>query len=192
MDLYTRYTDCELFSLLTAGDERAFAEIYDRYWELLFRHALRILQDKSHAQDMVQDTFTNLWSKHRTLDSSGKLSALLYKMLRNRIFDFMDYSQVRADYITALTSVSNSGIWTTDARLRERELATAIENEIRQMPVRMREVFELSRSGHLSYREIAAQLHISENTVKVQVSRALGKLQKLLTILLTILLLSVQ
>lgn len=188
MDLYSRYTDCELFSLLTAGDEDAFAEIYERYWELLFRHALRILQDQNHAQDMVQDTFTSLWSKHRTLDSSGKLSALLYKMLRNRIFDFIDYSQVRTDYVTALTAVSNSGTWTADARLRERELATAIENEIRQMPVRMREVFELRRNRNLSYREIAAQLHISENTVKVQVSRALGKLQKLFTILFAILL----
>ncbi len=188
MTLYNHHGDDELFLLLTTGHEGAFAEIYDRYWELLFRHALRILQDQDHAQDMVQDTFTSLWSKHQTLDSSGKLSALLYKMLRNRIFDFIDYSQVRTDYITALTSVSNSGTWTADARLRERELATAIENEIRQMPVRMREVFELRRNRDLSYREIAAQLHISENTVKVQVSRALGKLHKLFAILFAILL----
>ncbi len=184
MNLYSGYNDQELFSLLTTGDEYAFAEIYDRYWELLFRHALRILQDQSYAQDMVQDTFTNLWSKRETLDNAGKLSALLYKMLRNRIFDFIDYSQVRADYITALTVVSSSGTWTADARLRERELAAAIEKEIHSMPARMREVFELSRKENLSYREIASQLRISENTVKVQVSRALGKLHKLFAALI--------
>jgi RNA polymerase sigma-70 factor (ECF subfamily) len=188
MSLYDKCSDDELFSLLVTGDEGAFAEIYERYWQMLFRHAIRVLQDQYHAQDMVQDTFAGLWQKRGSLHNEGKLSSLLYKTLRNRIFDFMDYSQVREEYITTLISVKTSDCPPTDSRLIERELAAAIEKEISNMPARMRAVFELSRKDNLSYRQIASQLQISENTVKVQVSRALGKLQRLLTLSLVMLL----
>jgi RNA polymerase sigma-70 factor (ECF subfamily) len=52
-----------------------------------------------------------------------------------------------------------------------------IEEEIERLPPRMKEVFNMSRKLHMSYKEIAATLGISEETVKSQVKRALAILR---------------
>ncbi|WP_379019232.1 RNA polymerase sigma factor [Parapedobacter deserti] len=182
---YGRYTDHRLLSLLKSGDERAFAEIYQRYWEVLFRHALRILQDDDLAKDALQDVFATLWDKHATIDDRGRLSAFLYRSVRNRVFDLLDHSKVKNAYLSMVTKVADEGVWSVDAHIREKELAKAIEREVANMPEGMRRVFELNRRDGLSYREIASELHISENTVKVQVSRALRLLRKVFNLLIS-------
>ncbi|PRD47752.1 RNA polymerase sigma factor [Sphingobacterium haloxyli] len=185
MTYYGRYTDHKLLSLLKSGDERAFAEIYRRYWEVLFCHALRILQDDDLAKDALQDVFATLWDKYATIDDRGKLSAFLYRSVRNRVFDLLDHSKVKDAYLSMVTKVADIGVWSVDAHIRERELAGAIEREVADMPEGMRRVFELSRLDGLSYREIASELQISENTVKVQVSRALRLLRKVFNLLIS-------
>ncbi len=172
------HTDQALLESLRHGDEGAFAEIYGRYWEVLFRHALRILQDEAQAQDAVQDVFMAVWQKHADLDSGGKLSAYLYKSLRNRIFDLLDRSKVKEAYLAKVAELGEGGAWSVDERIREKELTEAIERELDGMPAGMRLVFQLSRNEDLSYKEIAERLQISENTVKVQVSRALRILRR--------------
>ncbi|MNI50552.1 RNA polymerase sigma factor [compost metagenome] len=57
--------------------------------------------------------------------------------------------------------------------MRNRELAERIELEVAQLPAKMREVFELSRNAHLSHREIALRMDISDKTVKKQMNNAL-------------------
>lgn len=170
--------DTELTSRLRDGDERAFAEIYGRYWEVLFRHALRILQDREQAQDAVQDVFAALWARHAELDPGARLSAFLYRSVRNRVFDLLDRSKVKEAYLATVVDVARAGQWSVDEQLREKELADILARELADMPAGMRRVFELSREDGLSYKEIAERLHISENTVKVQVSKALRLLRK--------------
>jgi hypothetical protein len=68
MAAYGTYTDQELTALLKGGDERAYTEIYTRYWPLLFRHSLKMLHDEDQAMDVVQDIFTSLWFNRDVLD----------------------------------------------------------------------------------------------------------------------------
>jgi RNA polymerase sigma-70 factor (ECF subfamily) len=56
-----------------------------------------------------------------------------------------------------------------------------IEKEMAALPSGMQKIFELSRREHLSHREIAAQLNISEETVKKQVNNALRILRSKLS-----------
>jgi len=60
-----------------------------------------------------------------------------------------------------------------DVNFNVRELARIIEEEIEKMPPKMREIFELSRKKHLSHREIAVKLNLSDHTVRNQIKRAL-------------------
>jgi RNA polymerase sigma factor (sigma-70 family) len=57
--------------------------------------------------------------------------------------------------------------------VREHQLSQLIEQEINQLPPKMREIFVLSRKHNLSHRQIAEQLDIAEPTVKKQVANAL-------------------
>ncbi|QXU43473.1 RNA polymerase sigma factor [Pedobacter sp. D749] len=60
MDLYPRQTDQQLLSQLSAGDERAYAAIYERYKFLLFSFALRRLGDGQESEDLLHEVFLSL------------------------------------------------------------------------------------------------------------------------------------
>lgn len=174
---YKSLPDHELAVFLKAEDRVAFTEIYDRYWTVLFLHARKILRNDEEAEDIVQELFTQLWRKAPVIDFNANLSGYLYRAVRNRIMDHVTHKKVVFDYQQSLIDFIGSGYSAPDELVQEKELAMLIEHEIQALPERMREVFVLSRKQHLSYREIGEQLGISENTVKNQVSSALGILR---------------
>lgn len=155
-------------------DQAAFAEIYERYWSVLFLHARNLLRDNEEARDIVQELFTSLWQRSNSLEATNtSLSAYLYKAIRNKVFDHLKHKKVVKDYLDSLNEFLEEGTIETDTLVREKELAAVIEKEIALLPKKMRVIFELSRKQHLSYQQIAGQLDISEHTVKSQVSNAL-------------------
>ncbi|MFC5412605.1 RNA polymerase sigma factor [Larkinella bovis] len=171
-------SDLELVALIAQDDVQAFAEIYQRYKGILYRHAYRMLNDQEEAKDVLQDLFTTFWTRRKEISVKGSLSSYLYSALRNRIFDLIAHKQVEQKYIQSLAHFMEAGECITDQQVREKELSALIEKEILLLPPRMREVFELSRKHNLSYKEIADELNISDKTVKKQVNNALTILRE--------------
>ncbi|EHQ25198.1 RNA polymerase sigma-70 factor [Mucilaginibacter paludis] len=173
----TSIADAELVVLLKEGHRAAFSEIYARYQGLLYIYACKIVKDEDEAEDIVQDIFIYLWSKHSQIQFNSSLSAYLYSAVRYKFFDLLDRKKVRVDYAESLGKFLDTGVAITDEYIREKELANLIEKEIARLPAKMREVFELSRKAHLSHREIAQKLNLSEKTVKNQVNNSLKELR---------------
>ncbi len=173
MALYSNLSDIELAIRLKKGDQLAYAEIYDRYWGILYRYSRRLLQNEEEAEDVVQDIFVMLWSKGAELELKVSLSSFLYASVRNRILKHFEKSKVRGNYLRSLEHFIDNGECITDHLVREHQLAARIEQEVSLLPAKMREVFELRRKANLSYKDIAEKLDISEKTVKKQVSNAL-------------------
>lgn len=174
---YSSIPDPDLLALLKSGNERAYEEIYRRYWALLFRHARRILQDEDGAEDVVQEVFLNLWKKADVLELKISLSGYLYTAVRNKILDLMAHSKVKEKYIASLGDFLEASSCETDHRVREKQLKEIIEQELSALPEGMRKAFELSRNTDMSYKEIAAELGVSEGVVRNQISRALKMLR---------------
>jgi len=171
-----------LIDLLKSGDHTAFIEIYERYWMVLYLHARKMLRNEEEAEDIVQELFSALWLKRESLQLKTTIAAYLYSAIRNRVFNQIEHKKIVTDYQRSLQQFLEEGELVTDDLYRERELAELIEKEIQALPVKMRQVFELSRKQHLSYRDIARQLDISEHTVKSQVSNALKILKTKLNV----------
>ncbi|MFC6100808.1 RNA polymerase sigma factor [Olivibacter domesticus] len=170
---YRLLTDAALTERMIVQDHRAFKEIYDRYWSILYRHALHMLRDDEQAADVVQDIFANLWDKAAMLKISNSLSSFLYASVRNRIFDLIDREKVKHKYLAFSMASFDVEKCEADELIRERQLRQAIEEEVNRLPAKMREIFVLSRYAHLSYQEIADQIQISEGTVRKQIHNAL-------------------
>ncbi|MES2826724.1 MAG: RNA polymerase sigma-70 factor [Bacteroidota bacterium] len=170
---YLKFSDKELAALLKGGDELAYTEIFERYTEILLRHAYRLLTNEEQAADIVQDVFMNLWQKHDAIDFKSNLSGFLYTSVRNKIFDFLSHQKVVIRYAEQAGHFMAEGYPITDDLVRERELARVIEREINALPEKMRVIFLLNKQEGLSYKEIAAKLHISDQTAKQQVYKAL-------------------
>lgn len=173
MAKYSVYSDPQLLELLKAGDHRAYTEIYHRYHASLYIHAFKRLQDREECRDIVQELFTTLWIKHGEIVFKTTLSGYLYMAVRNRIFDLLAKKRLKQEYIISVQHFSEAGTVHADHLARQNQLAAMIEQEIAALPPRTREIFELSRKGFLSHREIAQRLNLSEQTVKSTVNNAL-------------------
>jgi len=173
MSIYTTYTDHQLTDLLAKKNGEAFSEIYNRYWAVIFRHARRMTKDDDLAKDVVQDVFVSLWDKAMDIQLEGSLSSYLYATARNKILNIYDRTRVKNKYIASLEHFMKNGENITDHLLRERLLASKIEQEISLLPKKMRQVFEMSRKSNMTYKQIAENLNISDKTVKKQMSNAI-------------------
>lgn len=174
---YALMTDIQLVNRLAGGDKSAFSAIYERYWLVLRRHALRMLQDEEETKDVLQEVFSTLWDKAEQLQFTTSLSSFLYASVRNRILNIIKHRKVAGNYFKDLGAFIEQGHVTADAAIREKQLAQRIEEEIALLPEKMRQVFELSRKHHLSYQQISEELNITEHTVRKQMSNALKQLR---------------
>jgi RNA polymerase sigma-70 factor, ECF subfamily len=167
------FTDAELMLLCKNGNATAFEEIYNRYWGILFGHARKMLQDNDQAKDAVQDIFTTFWIKASELEIKTSVSAYLYTCLRNKILDSIAKNKVKTNYLSSITNYQNNIQFIADDFLVAKQLAQHIEAEVANLPPKMKAVFELSRNHYFTYKAIAQQLNITDNTVKKQISNAL-------------------
>lgn len=166
-----------LLQQLRDGDGTAFTAIYNTYYGTLYLHAYNRLRNREIAQDIVHDLFTNLWSKKTQLTISEGLSSYLYTAIRNRIIDYVSRQESSSRYIQSLGNYLEQNRDTPDLKVEAQELAAMIEKEIAALSPQLRIVFELSRNEHLSHKEIAIKLNLSEQTVRGYIKNALRTLR---------------
>lgn len=177
MSVLTEPCESELLQQLIAGDEGAFRALYDKYKGLLYIHAYRKLKNKEEARDIIQDIFLSIWERRERLNITESFSAYLYKAIRYKVIDRInkrnDAAAYQEHFQAFLNTYLNASADNADHLVRERILTSIIDKEISQLPPKMRAVFELSRKSELSHKEIAAQLNLSEQTVRTHVKHAL-------------------
>jgi RNA polymerase sigma-70 factor (ECF subfamily) len=173
MSAASKLDDDQLVALLNEGNNIAYAEIYNRYHAALYIHVFNKLRNREEARDIVHDLFSSLWVNREKLSISTTLAAYLYAAARYRVFDLIARRQVYNQYLESIRDFANKGDCVTDHLVREKQLQQIIDKEISALPTKMREIFELSRTGNLSHRAIAELLGLSEHTVKKQVNNSL-------------------
>ncbi|WDF78961.1 RNA polymerase sigma-70 factor [Mucilaginibacter sp. KACC 22773] len=188
MGTYSGLSDNELINLIKESDHSAYNEIYHRYFYLIYTHAYKKLRDEEQAKDIVQDIFATIWFKRESDLPKANLAGYLFTAVRNRIFDLFAHEHVKTKHIDSLKDYLNGNAGApTDHRVRENDMKAHIEKEIRALPLKMRQIFEMSRKANLSYKEIAERLNVSENNVSKQVNNALRVLKTKLNLIIFIL-----
>jgi len=187
MSIYNSLKDSELLGLLRSGNEKAFAEIYERYWGLMFHHVLKMTGDKDETKDLVQEVFTNLWLNVEQIEPETNIAAYLYVSARNKVINLIRHDKVKNNYLSSLSNFANHHQNSILEQLSAKDLSIAIDKEIQNLPCKMREIFELSRKKFRSHKEIAEELQISDKTVKKQINNAIKILRLRLNIFILIL-----
>lgn len=176
MALYSSHTDEQLFSLLNSNDEKAFTELYNRYWKRLLIRANLLLNSHEDAEELVHDIFVSLWKKRTTLILLHSFHTYIAAMLQYGCFEVL--ANRKRQRIRQMTSeVPEKEDLSTQKWLDFDYLRKELEAAISQLPEKCQLVFRLSREQGLSDKEIAGKLEISVNTVRTQMHRALAKLK---------------
>lgn len=160
----------------------AFEEMYRRFASALLGFAHARLGSRHAAEDLVQELFLILWRNRRKWELTRSLNSYLFSALRNHIVSYRRSVQARGGQAQHLDGsdervVAIPDTTGADDRVREHELADAIERAIGELPRRCRETFLLVRQQHLSYVEAAEVLGISVKGVEMNMVRALAALR---------------
>jgi RNA polymerase sigma-70 factor (ECF subfamily) len=187
MKLHGKISDVDLIAQVKMGDEKAFTEIYNRYWPVLYLHAHHMLNNYDEARDVVQEVFTCFWNKAQDLELTASISAYLYRSTRNSVLNLIRKEKNRNHYLAEMGDFFEQGEFSTDATVNFNELKRLIDREVQLLPKKMREVFEMSRNESLSHAKIAEHLNISDLTVKKQINKAIHILRRKLDLPLSVL-----
>ncbi|WP_205508883.1 RNA polymerase sigma factor [Longitalea arenae] len=174
MEAVVIHTDELLLSQVADGDKDAFTLLYRRYWQSLFTTAAKALRSKTDAADLVQDIFLSIWNRRHDLRITGSLAAYLQTSVKYSVIKYIEKNITRRDYLVLITEMLvHYQPPDAESQLQIKELQSLIQSAVEQMPQKMREVYQLSRKHHLSHKEIAERLGISDETVKKHIQHAL-------------------
>ncbi len=169
--------DQELCALLKEGNEKAFAEIFNRYQAPLFDFAYKRIRDKDEAKDIVQEIFVRLWNNRADHQIKTSLRSYLYRCVLNGTLNYISHQVIREEYVQSLQHMIDEPAHEADYPIREADMENLIKSEIAALPPKMREVFELRKLEYLSNKQIAGKMGISEQTVETHMKRALKVLR---------------
>lgn len=163
--------DVQLLTLIRKEDNAAFQEIYDRYWVALFNAAFKRLKSAHLAEEMVQETFLNLYLKRESIRATSSLGPYLHSVLKFKVIDEIRKqlsSNTYQQFILASPLTANPD---GQELLERKEISLQFDHFSDTLPKKCREVFLLKQED-LSNQVIADQLQISEKTVEGHVSKA--------------------
>jgi RNA polymerase sigma-70 factor (ECF subfamily) len=173
-------SDEAVVALVARGDERALAELYDRYGTPAYSLARRVLRDPALAEDAVQDAFLAIWrGAERFAPERAKASSWIMTLVHRRAVDLVRREQRRrADSLPEAEPAAPEGSAEDAVWLRlERE---RVQQALRQLPDRQRETLELAYYGGFTQSELADRLGRPLGTIKSQMFAALAGLREVL------------
>lgn len=178
------FTDEQLAEQIQEGDQRALADIIERYQQKLFFYTLRMVGSEDEADDVVQETFLKAYQNINSFDVSRKFSSWIYRIAHNQAVN-----AVKKKNRVKLVEVVNLD-WYME---HETEVLDFIESEERKelsedlllllenLRPDYKEVVLLYYFENKSYDEISDIMQIPKTTVGVWLNRAKEQLKKKIT-----------
>ncbi|MEJ2880178.1 RNA polymerase sigma factor [Pedobacter sp. GR22-6] len=179
MNSYKTFSDTELCSLLKDGDESAYTEIYNRYWQTIYSIAYNRLRNLESAQDLVHDTFASLWINREKV-SIENLKSYLAVSIKYRIIELIRREKLASTFELLAPSAYPGNFNDASEALHFKNILRLMEEEIENLPERCKLIFKYSRNENKSAKEIASELNISQSTVENQLNKALSRLRLVL------------
>ena len=175
-------SDEQLMSRLSGPEvELALSKLYDRYSRTVFGVGLKILGDRSLAEELLQEVFLKVWRSSHTFDPSrGSFSTWLYRVTRSVALDLYrkrahKVRQVSNGemHIAAVRDLSDGPQEVVD----ESWLTWRVSMALEVLDAPHREVIELAYFSGLSQREISERTGVPLGTVKSRTASAFKRLR---------------
>lgn len=159
---------------LKAGNEMAFRELFDEYYQALCLFAVKYLRNDAEAEDVVQESFIKYWNRYANFDHLLKIRSFLYTSVHN-------------DCLNRLRGSKRTREWLSDKEddtifynsLIEEEALRIFYQAVETLPSQTRKVICFALDG-LNNERIAFEMGISENTVHMLKKLAYKKLKAIL------------
>lgn len=175
---YGRMSDERLMDLTAAGDQEAFAQLYQNTDKTIYSFILSIVRHQQDAEEIMQETYMKVWTSSAGYKSQGKPLAWMFTIARNLCY--MRFREQKHE-----SDLGLDDLWEREVG----ELCPQVENAVDKVVLQTalsvlkeeeRQIVLLHTAAGLKHREIAASLGMPLATVLSKYNRAMKKLQKAL------------
>jgi len=168
---FASLSDDQLTALLREGEDRAFDEIYARYWDKLYYAAHRMVKSAAVAEEITQDTFMLFWAKRETLEIQS-LSPYLAAMLRYEVYRYLAKSK-QAEEAAQSIRYEHAPSVSMEQEIENRLLLEIITNLTNRLPEKCRLVLQYNKLHDRSLPDVCEELNISPKTAEAHLTKAL-------------------
>ncbi|MBV7533813.1 RNA polymerase sigma factor [Chitinophaga sp. sic0106] len=165
----------ELLVRTADGDETAFAQIHQHYWNEVYSLALAFLKSPAMAEDIIQEVFIKLWLKRTQLTEIKEFTPYLMVMVRNEIISHLRKDATRQKQLQQYMTGTLLAQELPAASITE--TSAVISSALASLPQKQQQIFAMSRDEGLSHEAIAAQTGLSKKTVANTITIALNAIR---------------
>lgn len=162
------------------GDQKAYAELMQRYKDSIYFMALKMVNNKDDAMDLTVETFGKAFENLDKYKPDFAFSTWLFRIATNNCIDFIRKKRINIVSLHSFTDddgeerqfeMRSETLNPEETSIRKQE-NEKLKNIVDQLPLRYRKLIILRYFEEQSYEEIAQQLDLPLGTVKAQLYRA--------------------
>jgi RNA polymerase sigma-70 factor, ECF subfamily len=157
------------------GDERAFTLIVRTYEQPVFNYVLRLVGDRTLAEDLTQEVFLRVFQGLPKFSLRCRFTTWLFQVTKNRVLDELRANERRPRLTVMLDDVPHLEV--LDAPVEQVEAMDAVWRAVEGLNVDLKMALLLRDVVGLSYTEIADSLEITLATVKWRIYKAREEVQ---------------
>ncbi len=171
MDNSQFISDNQLIVYMIEGNQSAFKQLFDKYYDYAFKVAC-LYCSFLDAEEIVSDVFIKVWNNREGLKEIQNLRYYLFSSVKNQSLNYLRKKKIDTADIENIFDFLIQDEENPQWQMEVKELSGRLENVISNLPPKCRMVFQLVREEGMKYKDVAAQLSISENTVEAHLKKA--------------------
>jgi len=173
MSHYNLHTEKELLNRVASGDEKAFRDLFGRYYGQLYQYIFGFIKSKQVSEELVMDVFLKIWLGRDLITQIEKFDAFLFRVAHNKSIDFLR-SVARDPKLKDLLweNIQLANDAQSDSSILIQEYEIKLREAISLLSPQRRKVYQLSREQDMTHDQIAAQLNLSKNTINNHIVEA--------------------
>ncbi len=162
------------------GDQKAYAELMQRYKDSIYFMALKMVNNKDDAMDLTVETFGKAFENIEKYKPDFAFSTWLFRIATNNCIDFIRKKRLNVVSLQSMSEEDNdekqlqiaSDTLNPEQTSIKKQESEKLKSIVEQLPQRYRTLIILRYYDEQSYEEIAQQLDLPLGTVKAQLFRA--------------------
>jgi len=162
--------DRSLLEDFILGDNMAFEKIYQYYRVPVVRFSVSIIKDEQEAENIYHEVFLKILKNRKNIKPELNFNSYVFTAVKNEIFDYLKALNrnncLKERFWERLQHMEN------DCDSEKEDNLNKLENIIKSLSPKRRQILEMNYFEKKSYNEIADILMISKNTVKNQLVKA--------------------
>lgn len=174
--------DQDIIDEVLKGQTNAFSGLVDKYKDMVFTLAFRLMKDKRLSDEMSQTVFIKIYKKLNSFKGQSKFSSWIYRITYNTCLDELRKRGKNYKFVQ-INDFTEHEVLTVESALdqmKKDELTETIKSGLEELPGEMAFLITLYYFEDNSIKEIAESLNIKENNAKVKLHRARLKLTEIL------------